>query len=84
MVHEIRSKVFEEFYKDLETKNEEHNIYKLGKYREKKTRNLDQLSALRIKKRKFWSHMRMSKKGGRTIFVSFSMMDKVQILMWRG
>jgi len=40
VVSEAQPKAYKEFYKDLGTNNGECKIYKLAKYREKKTRDL--------------------------------------------
>lgn len=40
-VSEAGSKSFEEFYRDLETKNEERKIYNLAKHRGRKSRDLN-------------------------------------------
>ena len=36
-----------------------------------------------MKNEKFWSQIRISKRDGRIIFINFSMMDKVQVLIWK-
>lgn len=46
-VSEERAKAYEEFYKDLGTKNGERKIYKLAKNRERKTRDLDQVRCIK-------------------------------------
>ncbi|XP_054785679.1 uncharacterized protein LOC129292162 [Prosopis cineraria] len=46
-VGEARFKAFEEFYKNLETKEGEQNIYKIAKSRERKSRDIEQVRCIK-------------------------------------
>ena len=47
VVSEAKSKVFERFYKALETKNGEQQIYKIAKKRKERTRDLDKVKCIK-------------------------------------
>lgn len=61
----------------------EDKMYKLAKNKERKTKDLDKVNVLRMKRGKFWLQIRISKRDGRTIFICFLIIDKDQLVIWK-